>query len=78
MFHLERGGFALTVCLDEVEQVGRFAEVEILAPEEQVETARTMLADVTAELGLTALERRSYLGLLLAATDPSQPPEKLS
>jgi adenylate cyclase class 2 len=78
MFHLERGGFALTICLDEVEQLGRFAEVEILAPEEQVETARIVLADVAGELGLTALERRSYLGMLLAATDPSQPPEKLS
>lgn len=64
-YHLERGGFALLVCLDEVERLGRFAEVEIVAPEEQVDAARTVLADTTAALGLTELERRSYLNLLL-------------
>jgi adenylate cyclase class 2 len=71
LYHLEREGFALTVCLDEVERLGRFAEVEILAPEDQVEMARTVLAHTAAELGLTQLERRSYLGMLLAAT-PSE------
>jgi adenylate cyclase class 2 len=64
-YHLERGGFGLLVCLDEVEHLGRFAEVEIVAPEEQVDAARTVLADTTAALGLTELERRSYLNLLL-------------
>lgn len=66
-YHLVREGLALTVCLDEVERLGRFAEVEILAPEEQVETARTVLAQTAANLGLTELERRSYLGMLLTA-----------
>ncbi len=65
-YHLERGGFALTVCLDEVEQLGRFAEVEIVAPDEQVDAARSVLADTAAALGLTNLERRSYLNLLLS------------
>jgi adenylate cyclase class 2 len=64
-YHLERGGFGLLVCLDEVEQLGRFAEVEVLAPEEQVDAARTVLADTAAALGLSELERRSYLSLLL-------------
>jgi adenylate cyclase class 2 len=73
MRHLERGGFALTFCLDEVEQLGRFAEVEILAPEEQVEQARSVLADTAAALGLTELERRSYLNLLLTAWGTPQP-----
>ncbi len=39
-YHLERGGFALIVCLDEVEQLGRFAEVEIVAPDEQKDAAQ--------------------------------------
>jgi adenylate cyclase class 2 len=64
-FHLERGGFALLVCLDEVEHLGRFAEVEIVAPEEQVDAARTVLAETATELGLSELEPRSYLHLLL-------------
>jgi adenylate cyclase class 2 len=68
MYHLNREGFALTVCLDEVERLGRFAEVEILAPEDQVEKARTVLAQITAALDLRELERRSYLGMLLEAT----------
>jgi adenylate cyclase class 2 len=65
MYHLQRGGFALIVCLDEVEQLGRFAEVEIVAPDEQVDAARSVLAETAAALGLTNLERRSYLNLLL-------------
>jgi adenylate cyclase class 2 len=65
MYHLERGGFALTVCLDEVEQLGRFAEVEIIAPEERREAAESLLADIAAALGLTHVERRSYLELVL-------------
>ncbi len=71
--HLEREGFALTVCLDEVEHLGRFAEVEILAPEEQVDKARTILADTAAALGLSELERHSYLGMLLAAQGTPKP-----
>ncbi|HTU22651.1 MAG TPA: class IV adenylate cyclase [Gemmataceae bacterium] len=72
-YHLERGGFALSVCLDEVEQLGRFVEVEIVAPEEQAEAARSVLAESAAELGLTQLERRSYLNLLLSAQGTPQP-----
>jgi len=64
-YHLERGGFGVLVCLDEVERLGRFAEVEIVAPEEQVDAARTVLVDTAAALGLSELERRSYLNLLL-------------
>lgn len=72
-FHLQRGGFALIVCLDEVEQLGRFAEVEIVAPEEQKDDAQAVLADTAAALGLTEVERRSYLQMLLAAQGTPQP-----
>lgn len=71
-YHLERGGFFLTVCLDEVERLGRFAEVEIIADEERKEAARTVLADTAAALGLTNLESRSYLNLLLMAQGTPQ------
>jgi adenylate cyclase, class 2 len=72
-YHLTRSGFALIVCLDEVEQLGRFVEVEIVAPEAQAEAARTVLAETSAALGLTQLERRSYLNLLLSAQGTPQP-----
>jgi adenylate cyclase class 2 len=68
-YRLSRGGLALNVCLDEVDELGRFAEVEIVAPEDQVGAARAALAEMVAGLGLHDgdLERRSYLGLLLAS-----------
>ena len=69
LFHLRRGGFALEVTLDDVEGVGRFAELEIQAPEERLDAARQVLLQTAAELGLSAGERRSYLELLLAARE---------
>ena len=66
-FHLDRGEFQLVVCLDEVDELGRFAEVEVLAPEDEETAARTVLEETAKRLGLTALEPHSYLGLLLTA-----------
>jgi adenylate cyclase class 2 len=66
-FHLSRRGFALTVCLDEVEGVGRYAEVEVLAEEDRVSDATAAVTELAASLGLTTVERRSYLSLMLAA-----------
>ena len=64
---LERDGFSFTICLDEVDGLGRFAEVEVLAPEDRRADAEKALAALAAELGLSEVERRSYLGLVLAA-----------
>ena len=66
MAHLKRRGHDLEVCLDEVDEVGRFAELEILAPEEGLEAARSVLLETAAELGLSRVEPRSYLTMLLA------------
>ena len=66
---LQRDGFSFTICLDEVEGLGRFAEVEVLAPEDRRADAERALAALAAELGLHAVERRSYLGMVLAARD---------
>lgn len=62
---LMRDGFDIGLSLDEVEKVGTFIEVEILAPEEQVDLAREALTRLTTELGLDRLEPRSYLRILL-------------
>ena len=63
---LERDGFSFTICLDDVEGLGRFAEVEVLAPDDRRADAERAVAALAAELGLSDVERRSYLGLVLA------------
>lgn len=72
-FSLERGGFKVTVCLDDVSDVGHFAEVEVLAAEDRLDAARSTVTALAAELGLTQIEQRSYLGLLLAAQHKDVP-----
>jgi predicted adenylyl cyclase CyaB len=62
----ERDGFALEVCCDEVETLGRFVEIEIVAPPEKKPQAEAALQAVARDLGLTNLERRSYLQMALS------------
>jgi adenylate cyclase class 2 len=66
ILHLEWASFPLEVCLDEVEGLGAFVELEILTPEDRLEEARAVILRLAAEFGLTDSERRSYLELLLA------------
>jgi adenylate cyclase class 2 len=65
-YHFEKDGFALEVCCDEVEQLGQFVEVEIVAPPEQRARAEQVLQAVAHELGLDKHEPRAYLQMLLA------------
>lgn len=66
IWHLARGGFALQVCLDDVEYVGRFVEVEILAAPSQREDAEKVLQEVAQALGLAEPEKRSYLEMFMS------------
>jgi len=66
ILQLNKEGYKLEICLDEVKDVGRFVELEILTGDDQLESARNAMLAVAAELGLTTSERRSYLELLLA------------
>jgi adenylate cyclase class 2 len=66
-FRLTCGGFDMNICLDQVEGVGAFAELEIVADEESFEPAQSALLDLARRLYLTVSERRSYLELLLLA-----------
>src|SRR5579872_1294011 len=59
MYPLRRGAFQLTICLDDVEGLGHYAEVEIVAPDDQRDAARQMIQDIAAQLGLSEIERRS-------------------
>ncbi len=65
IWHFERGGFALQACLDEVDSLGRFVEVEIVAEEGKRSQAEKVLEQVAADLELHQIERRSYLEMLL-------------
>jgi adenylate cyclase class 2 len=69
--HLKRDGFALEVCLDEVDRVGKFVEVEIVADESALDAGRAVLLHTAAALGLTNSERRSYLEMLLTKSRTS-------
>lgn len=68
VYRLNRNGFEVDVCLDDAERVGTYAEVEIVAEEPRFEEAKATVLSLAAELGLNDVERRSYLGLFLAAT----------
>lgn len=67
VYQLNREGFAMEACFDDVELVGPFVELEILAEEARYESAKNVLLRTAAELGLTEKETRSYLGMVLAA-----------
>ncbi len=58
-------GETITVTLDDVDHVGTFVELEIVSDKDGVDQAKTHLAALAAELGLSGSERRSYLELLL-------------
>jgi adenylate cyclase class 2 len=65
-FSWRQGEFTVGLCLDEVEGLGRYAEVEVVAPEEQRAAAEALIQQTAAALGLTQVERRSYLEMTLA------------
>jgi adenylate cyclase class 2 len=69
VYHLERQGFAVEACLDQVEGIGSFVELEIQAPEADLDRARGAVQQLAAELGLGGSERRSYLEMLLEKLD---------
>jgi adenylate cyclase class 2 len=64
--HFQRDGFELCACLDEVERLGNFVEIEIVAPPADRQRAEQVLQQVVAELGLGPSERRSYLEMVLS------------
>ena len=71
VYRVTRGGFDLEVCFDDVEKVGSFIELEILAPEEEYEHAKSVLLQTASDLSLTEKETRSYLGMVLEAQKTS-------
>jgi adenylate cyclase class 2 len=67
-YAFRRGAFEMQACLDDVERLGKFVEVEIVAPPDKRDAAQAVLLEVVAELGLKNAEPRSYLHMLLEIT----------
>jgi adenylate cyclase class 2 len=65
VYHLTHAQFAVAICIDAVEGVGSFAELEILAAENQLEPARAAVLALAKQLSLSGSERRSYLEMWL-------------
>jgi adenylate cyclase class 2 len=65
IYEWTRDGFTVHACLDDVDGVGRFVELEIVADDAQYEAAKATVLQVAAELDLGATETRSYLEQLL-------------
>ncbi|HZZ80142.1 MAG TPA: class IV adenylate cyclase [Gemmataceae bacterium] len=64
IYEFQRSGFDLQACLDEVETLGKFIEVEIVAEPARKDDAQTVLLEVVRELALPAAEPRSYLEMV--------------
>jgi adenylate cyclase class 2 len=58
-------GREVELALDEVEGLGKFVELEILADENDLTAARACVQGLAEHLGLTESERRGYLSMLL-------------
>ncbi len=62
-------GWQFEAALDVVERLGTFLELETSADDAGLDDAREALASLSGQLGLTAVERRSYLEMLLGEAD---------
>ncbi|HEX3150505.1 MAG TPA: class IV adenylate cyclase [Gemmataceae bacterium] len=65
IFEFIRGGFTLHACLDDVDSVGKFVELEIVVDDAQYKEAHATVLRAANELNLGPTETRSYLEQLL-------------
>ncbi len=64
-YRLLHQGFPVEACLDQVDGVGEYVELEITTSEAQLATARQAVQELAGQLGLAGSERRSYLEMWL-------------
>jgi adenylate cyclase class 2 len=65
-FHITRDGREVEGALDEVDGVGTYVELELMADDANLESAKETISLLANELKLGTSERRSYLESLLA------------
>ncbi|MCA9141236.1 MAG: class IV adenylate cyclase [Planctomycetaceae bacterium] len=63
--HVSWDDAEIEISLDDVAQVGCYAELELVVSESRVTQAKARIASLASRLGLLLSERRSYLELLL-------------
>lgn len=63
-YSLSWNGHDVEAALDEVDGLGFYAELELLAGPDELDSAKTALKSLAIQLGLEEPERRSYLELL--------------
>jgi adenylate cyclase class 2 len=67
-FHLSQPPHHIEVLLDQVDELGDFAEIEVIAASEaDLPAAQGIVLDLAARFGLTEVEPRSYLRMFLEA-----------
>ncbi len=66
-------GHQVEAALDDVAEVGTYVELELVAEDDEVDSARACIGSLAERLGLSGSERRSYLELLLERRDTRQP-----
>ncbi|HEY2881269.1 MAG TPA: class IV adenylate cyclase, partial [Pirellulales bacterium] len=64
--HVEWAGREVEIALDDVAGVGQYVELELIATENELESAQAAILSLADRLQLGTSERRSYLELLLA------------
>lgn len=67
-WHLTSGEWHFEIALDDVEQVGSYLEIELVATTAQLPAAQAAVLELASRLGLPAQEKRSYLRMLLEQT----------
>jgi adenylate cyclase class 2 len=65
-FHITHDGCDVEGALDDVDGVGTYVELELMADDADLESAKIVISSLAAELQLGPSERRSYLELLLS------------
>jgi adenylate cyclase, class 2 len=65
-FHVSHQGHDVEGAFDEVDGVGTYIELELLADDTGLDVAKGVIASLAADLSLGSPERRSYLELLLS------------
>ena len=64
------------IVVDDVEGLGRFIEIEVVAPSSQADAASDRLVTLARSWGLEHPERRSYLELVLEASGDETPSDE--
>lgn len=62
---MPHGDRIVEISLDDVAGLGTFAELEVVVDADELARAQTVILTLAGLLGLSKVERRSYLGLLL-------------